>query len=122
MPIYRYQGDVFTHVGQTTVVGFGAEIMGAQTALKKPISLAVYVGYHGDAHGTWDHDFDAQEDADTKNIGLLFPNANLIWVRKPGMTDDAIRNAVKAGNVFFTWCDADAKVTTVLGANMPPRA
>ena len=122
MSIHRYKGDVFTHGGQTTVLGFGAEIMAAQTALKTPVSLTVYVGYHGKADGSWDRDFSAQEDADTNKIGFLFPNAKLVSVRKPGMSDDDIRQAVKAGNVFFTWCDSDAKVTKVMGAGMPALA
>ena len=81
MTIIHYQGDVFTHEGQTSVHEFGIEILAARAALAKPISLTVYVGYHGNKNGAWFKNFDATEDAETASIGDIFPNAKLVQVR-----------------------------------------
>ena len=119
MTIIHYQGDVFTHEGQTSVHEFGIEILAARAALAKPISLTVYVGYHGNKNGAWFKNFDATEDAETASIGNVFPNAKLVQVRGPGMSATAIQDAVKAGKVFFTWCDSDTRVNAVMEGDMP---
>lgn len=113
--IKTYENNVLTHIGQTSVDGFGQEIMDMKAAIAAIPDLIVYAGYHGDDIGNWDHDFDDEELATTKNIATAFPNSQLILVSNPGLSDDEIRAAVARGNVFFTWCDSDAKIKAVMG-------
>jgi len=112
--IIEYPNHVFTHAGQTDVTGFGKEILADKAKIEAVKGLIVYVGYHGDVNGNWDHDFDADDDEQTITMGKLFPNAKLIWVKGHGVSDDDIKAAFKKGSVFFTWCDSDAKIKTVM--------
>lgn len=109
--IIKYANNVFTHEGQSTVKDFGDEIMKAKDKLlaAKP-ELKVYAGYHGDLNGEFHHEFTDDEWKLTEQIAKAFSNVKLIRVKHPGMTEDDIKSAVKAGNVFFTWCDSDKKV------------
>jgi len=113
--IREYAKNVFTHEGQSTVEDFGKEIMKMASKIGAVTGLTVYVGYHGDQFGNWHHDFDKSEDAEAQKIGDNFPNAKLVWCRKPGLDDIAIKDAFNKGNVFFTWCDSDAKIKSVMG-------
>lgn len=113
--IKEYENNVLTHIGQTSVDGFGEEIMDMKATIAAVQNLIVYAGYHGDVYGNWDHDFTESELATTKNIATAFPNAQLILTSNPGLSDEAIKAAVLRGNVFFTWCDSDAKIKTVMG-------
>ena len=49
-------------------------------------------------------------------MATVFPNAKLEWLSKD-LSDEEIRQSVKAGNVFFTWCDSDARVNRVMGGH-----
>lgn len=113
--IHRYDNNIFTHEGQTSVEGFGQEIMAMKVDIASVKDLVVYAGYHGDDDGNWHHDFNSEELATTNDIAVAFPNAQLSLVFKPGLSNDEIRAAVKKGNVFFTWCDSDAKIKAVMG-------
>ena len=112
--IYIYDNNVITHEGQTTVDDFGLEIMAKQDDISAVKDLVVYAGYHGDQAGDWDHDFTSEELVATNNIASAFPNAQLCLVSKPGLSDLEIKKAVAKGNVFFTWCDSDAKIKAVM--------
>lgn len=113
--IHEYANNVFTHEGQSTVVEFGQEIMDSKAKIAAVQGLVVYAGYHGDTKGNWDHDFDEPEIETTMQIAAEFPNADVRLVKKPGLSEQQIRDAVARGNVFFTWCDSDAKVKAVMG-------
>lgn len=113
--IKKYNKNVFTHDGQSTVNEFGQEIIKSKDELIAVKNLIVYAGYHGDTDGEWDHDFDASEVAATKKIGELFPNATIKWIKDSGLSNNEIKNAFNNGNVFFTWCDSDTKVKKVMG-------
>ncbi|MGL1957295.1 MAG: hypothetical protein OCD00_08265 [Colwellia sp.] len=113
--IHKYENNVFTHGGQTSVAGFGEEIMAMQADIAAVEGLVVYAGYHGDLVGDWDHDFTSAELVTTDGIATAFPNIQLVLVQNPGLSDDEIRVAVEKGNVFFTWCDSDAKIKAVMG-------
>ena len=119
MSIHKYTGDIFTHGGQTSVSGFGNEIAAKFSDLRKVNKLVVYAGYHGNTSGYWCRDFNHLEVMKTMGIKRQFPHAILRLVKKPGMTDLEIRNAVQRGRVFFTWCDSDNKVKAVMGTSMP---
>lgn len=119
MSIHKYTGEIFTHGGQTTVDGFGIEIATNFGELLKVSKLVVYAGYHGNTSGDWCRDFTHSEVMKTMRIKRHFAHAILRLVKKPGMTDLEIRNAVERGRVFFTWCDSDNKVKAVMGASMP---
>lgn len=112
--IKAYVNNIFTHDGQSTVKEFGAEIMKDQAIIASVPQLMVIAGYHGDMQGNWDHDFDADEMADTQKIAEKFGNAKIEWVKGPGMTDEEIKLAFGRGNVFFTWCDSDKKIRSVM--------
>lgn len=114
--IKQYANNVFTHEGQSTVVDFGQEIntQPIKGIIEKVNNLKVYTGYHGTTKGDWDHDFNEQENFNTKQLANIFPNATLIWYTKPGMTDEEIRKAYNTGSAFFTWCDSDKKIRKVM--------
>ncbi|WP_028888891.1 hypothetical protein [Tenacibaculum ovolyticum] len=116
--IIQYANNVFTHDGQSTVVEFGKEIntQPIKGEIEKVDHLKVYTGYHGTApQGNWCRDFDSQEKLVTEQIAKLFPKAKLEWYIKPGMTDQEIRDAYNAGAAFFTWCDSNNKIKSVMG-------
>jgi len=113
--IKAYANNIFTHDGQSDVKGFAAEILENQAKIAAVPELIVIAGYHGDTQGDWDHDFDAADIADTKIIAERFRNAKIEWVKGFGMTDEAIKIAFGRGNVFFTWCDSDTKIRSVMG-------
>lgn len=113
--IYRYENNVFTHEGQTSVDGFGEEIIAKKAEIASVEDLVVYAGYHGDEAGNWHHDFTSEELVTTNGIAKAFPNIQLVLVQNPGLSDDEIKAAVEKGNVFFTWCDSDAKIKAVMG-------
>jgi hypothetical protein len=111
-----HENNIITHGGQTTVEGFGKEIKEKFAEISAVKGLVVYAGYHGaDNDGNWIRNFDAPELARTREIAEAFPNAQLILVSEPGLSDEAIRAAVEKGNAFFTWCDSENKVSAVMG-------
>lgn len=110
--IIQYEGNVFTHGGQTTVKDFGDEVKAASEDLKKvPKPLNVYFGYHGTKpDGEWFKDFDIDEMNMARGIAQMFANVTPKEVTKRGMTDKEITDAVENGKVFFTWCDSNNRV------------
>ena len=116
--IRQYKSNVFTNEGQGTVKEFAEKLAKAADTLRKVPNLKVYVGYHGDMNGLWCINFDKTEREDVLKIAQLFPNAELRWLTED-LSAAEIQAAVKAGNVFFTWCDSDARVKAVMGPAMP---
>jgi hypothetical protein len=118
--VLEYKSNVFTNQGQGTVKEFEEKLKKVADTLRKIPDLKVYVGYHADPNGLWCVNFDTAEQGDVLQMAALFPKAKLTWLSKD-LSDDEIRNAVKAGNVFFTWCDSDKRVKAVMGSAMPAR-
>lgn len=112
--IYKYKNNVFTHGGQTSVDGFGIEIMQNKNDIAAVNDLVVYAGYHGDSNGEWVQDFNKEEIAKTQEIANQFSNVELILKFGSGLSEEEIKAAVNNGNVFFTWCDSDRKVKNVM--------
>ncbi|MEW6982677.1 hypothetical protein AAD001_08500 [Colwelliaceae bacterium 6471] len=112
--IHEYDNNVFTHEGQCTVDEFRKEIFASKEMIAAVQGLVVYAGYHGDTKGNWDHDFDETEIEKTMQSAAEFPNADVRLIKEPGLSEQQIRDAVARGNVFFTWCDSDAKVKAVM--------
>lgn len=113
--IKAYANNIFTHDGQSTVQEFGTEIMKNHKMIASVPKLIVIAGYHGNTQGDWDHDFDSEELAETQKFAKEFDNAKIEWVKGKGMSDAEIKLAFDRGNVFFTWCDSDRKIKSVMG-------
>ena len=118
--IIKYEGNVFTNDGQSTVKEFGVKLSAVKADLGLVPGLKVYYGYHGKNTGEWDRNFADWELKLGANMATAFKNAKLFEVSgPPGMSDPEIQNAVAKGNVLFTWCDSDTRVKKVMGKNMP---
>lgn len=118
--IKQYANNVFTNDGQTNVLGILPKLVAAKTALNAVAGLKVYVGYHGNENGRFSHPFNDAEMAQVEKMQeLMFPLSKLMPLSQE-MSADAIRAAVTEGNVFFTWCDSNTYVTSLMGTTMPP--
>jgi hypothetical protein len=113
--IKAYANNIFTHDGQSTVQEFGKEIMDSYKMIAAVPDLIVIAGYHGNTQGDWDHDFNAEDITETQEIAKKFGNAKVEWIEGHGMTEVDIKLAFERGNVFFTWCDSDKKIRSVMG-------
>jgi hypothetical protein len=118
MPIIQYANKVFTNAGQSTVADFEAKLVPAAGAIRAAGALEVYVGYHGDTSGNFDRLFSAAEMTGVRTMRLSFSDAQLIELNAE-MSGAAIDAAVRAGRVFFTWCDSDTRVRAVMAGAMP---
>ena len=128
--IKRYKGNVFTNDGQSDVPGFAAKLAapGVAKALKEVLPkdkhLQVYVGYHGaagdttHAQGAFLKKFTDDEMKQVRAMATGFPDALLVECGVE-VSDQEIKDAVARGNVFFTWCDSDARVKRVMAGSMP---
>ena len=127
--IKRYANNVFTNDGQSDVSGFAAKLtqdvraaLNSAGSLEQP--LQVYAGYHGTAAdamqpaGNFLKAFDQQEMEQVAQMATQFINIQLCEIQE-NMSDQAIQDAVARGNVFFTWCDSNARVKRLMGVNMP---
>ncbi|OEE67327.1 hypothetical protein A1OO_16370 [Enterovibrio norvegicus FF-33] len=118
MSIHIYRNNIITHEGQSTVDDFITEIQAKFDEINEVENLTVYSGYHGDENGDWFIDFDDQEVADTKKLATNFKKASVFFISKKASTllsDEDIKSACKKGNVFFTWCDSDTKIKSIMG-------
>lgn len=117
--IKQYANNVFTNDGQTDVPGILPKLVAAKTALNAVAGLKVYVGYHGNEIGRFFQLFDdAEMDQVREMQALMFPHSILMPLSQE-ISADAIRVAVDEGNVFFTWCDSNTYVTSLMGESMP---
>jgi hypothetical protein len=118
MPIIEYANRVFTNEGQGTVQEFGTKLALAEVAVQKAGNITVYVGYHADTDGRFVEEHDGDEAEAVQGMSARFPLATLHRLDVE-MPDEDIRQAVDAGGVFFTWCDSDTRVKTIMGTTMP---
>jgi hypothetical protein len=118
MPIIQYDNYVFTNDGQSSVAEFEAKLIPAASAIRAAGALTVIVGYHGDQSGVFAARFSPMEMQAVRWMRLSFSDATL-RVLDADMSGGDIDNAVRAGRVFFTWCDSDTRVRNVMGGGMP---
>jgi hypothetical protein len=111
--IRQYQNNVFTNAGSGSVDDFEEELAKAEDDLAKVEPLDVYAGYHGDGKGDWCKDFTNPERVKVRDKTAEFRRAQLHWLDRT-MTDDEVLAAVKKGKVFFTWCNSDTRVTSIM--------
>lgn len=105
--IIKYEHDVFTNDGQSTVVDFANKLIKVADDIKKAGAITVYYGFHGDENGYFLKVFSDEELEQSLKISKAFPDVKMVKVLAPDDTKIDYKKHNTEGKALFTWCDSE---------------
>ncbi|MFB4362986.1 hypothetical protein RAC65_20280 [Pantoea sp. BS_8] len=105
--IIKYDLDVFTNDGQSTVVDFAGKLIKVADDIKKAGAITVYYGFHGDENGYLLKAFSDDELKQSLKISEAFPEVKMVKVLAPNDKNIDYEKHNIEGKALFTWCDSE---------------